>query len=132
MDAIYKNTTNSTAVTANTIIPLTIARKHGCIIADFPNGASLTKTGYYKITGTITFTVPTAGTVTVIAQKNGTAIPGITASASVATATTEINSLVIDGIVRVWCGEGQAVITLFNDEVDITLLNATLTITYLG
>lgn len=130
---IYLITTTAQNVLANGIIPLeTIARRRGCICEKNGNGINLARPGYYKITGSITFTAPDAGDVTLEAQKNGVEIPGITASTTVTTATTEIRTLNINGIVRVMCGEGDPTITLVNSGVAITLSNVSVDIEYLG
>lgn len=130
---IYLITTTTQSVLANGIIPLeTIARRRGCTCEKNGNGINLTRPGYYKITGSITFTAPVAGVVTLEAQKNGVDIPGITASTTVTTATTEVRTLNISGIIRVMCGEGDPTITLVNSGVAITLSNVSVDIEYLG
>ena len=133
MDNIYKTTTASTSVAANDVIPLTtVTRRKGCSVLSTTNGILLTKTGYYKISGTVTVTAPVAGTVVINAQKTGTDITGITATETITTATTETRTIPIEGIVRVWCGEGQTILTLFNAGVAVTVLNASVTVMYLS
>ena len=130
---IYMNTVTNASVDANGVIPLTnIARKRGYAIANGTNSVVLNAPGYYKITGTITFTAPAPGVVSIEAQKNGVAIPGITASTSITTATTEERSLAISGVVRMFCNEGVATISLVNTGVAITISNVSLDIEYLG
>lgn len=133
MDNIYKITTTSTSVDTNAIIPLTtVARRKGCSVLSTTNGILLTKTGYYKISGTLTVTAPVAGAVVLNVQKDGTNVTGITATETITTATTETRTIPIDGVVRVWCGEGQTGLTLVNSGVAITVLNASVTVMYLS
>ena len=130
---IYLITTTSQSVLANGIIPLeTIARRRGCTCEQNGNGIILTRPGYYKITGSITFTAPAAGVVTVVARKSGTNVPGITASTTITTADTEVRTVNINGIIRVMCGEGEPTITLVNTGVAITTSNVSLDVEYLG
>lgn len=130
---IYLITTTAQSVLANGSIPLeTIARRRGCTCEKNGDGITLTRPGYYKITGSITFTAPAAGTVTVAARKNGTNIPGITASTTITTATTEVRTVNISGIIRVMCGEGEPTISLINSGVAITTSNVSLDVEYLG
>lgn len=130
---IYLVTQTSESVLANGLIPLeTIARRRGCSCQKNGDGVTLTKAGYYKITGSITFTAPVAGVVTITARKNGIDIPSIQASTSVTTATTQVSTLNVNGIIRVMCGEGEPTITLVNSGVAITLSNVSLDVEYLG
>lgn len=132
-DLIYIINTSSASVLANGTIPLaTIARRRGCAITNGINSVLLNKPGYYRITGTVTFTAPAAGQVTITAQKGGTDVPGILSSATVTTATTEVNTLVVNGIVRVFCNEGVASLSLVNTGVAITATNVSLDVEYLG
>lgn len=127
MSLIYMITNTNSSVLADGIIPLsTIARRRGCALVNGSNSIQALKPGYYKVSGTITFTAPAAGNVIVTLQKNGTAVPGISTSGTVTTATTEINTLPISGIVRVLCNEGIATFTLVNTGVAITTTNVSL------
>ena len=129
---IYLTTTTSSSVLANGVIPLTtIQRRSGCTIESGTNSVLLKKPGYYKVSGTITFTAPAAGLVTIQAQKNNINVPGILTSGTVTTATTEVNTLAINGIVRVFCSEAPATITLVNTGVGITTTNVSLVIEYI-
>lgn len=133
-DLIYMINTGASSVLENGIVPLpTIARRSGCAIQS-TDGQTITlrKPGYYAVKGTITFTAPVAGLVTLILNKNSVAIPGIVTSGTVTTATTEVNTLAIEGIIRVTCGEAPAGITLSNTGVAITTSNVSLDVIYLG
>ena len=130
---IFATTTSAASVLANGVIPLTnISRRRGCACTLASNSITLNAPGYYKITGTVTFTAPVAGDVTIEAHKNGTLIPGITASTTITTATTEVRSIAVSGIVRVFCNEGVASLTLVDTGVAIDISNVSLDVEYLG
>lgn len=125
-------TTSETSVLSNGIIPLTtIQRRRGKAIQSGNNGILLQCPGYYKISGTITCSVPTAGTVSIQIQKGGINVSGIMASSTIATASTDLATLSFSGIIRIYCNEGISTITLLNSGVAITLENAALDIEYL-
>lgn len=54
----------------------------------------------------------------------------MSASATVTTATTEVNTIIITGIVRVLCSEAPAVFTLINTGIPITVSNVSLAVEY--
>ena len=128
----FMTTTTDQAILANGIIPLTtIQRKYGCATMPTTDGVLLNRPGYYKINASVTFTAPEAGTASIQLQKNGTDITGITASTTITTATTEVRTLNISGIVRVNCGESLATLNIVNTGVAITLENASFDVEYL-
>ena len=130
---IYLITTTDESVLANGIIPLeTIARRRGCVCEQSGNGIVLNRPGYYKVTGSITFSAPAGGVVEIDATKNGVAIPGITSSTTITTANTEVRTVNVSGIIRVICGEGAPTIALLNSGVAIDVSNVSFDIEYLG
>ena len=130
---IYMTTTTNASVLANGVVPLTtIQRRDGCALQDGTNSIIFRAPGYYKITGSVTFTAPEAGDVTIVAQKNNTNIPGITASTTITTADTEVRTVNINGIVRVFCNERGSSLTLVNSGVAITVQNVSLDVEYIG
>lgn len=132
-DLIFMINTTTSSVDSNGTIPLTtIARRRGCSLQSSNNGVVLEKAGYYKVSGTITFTAPATGNVIIDLAKNGIKIPGIQSVATVATATTQYITLPIDGIVRVFCNEGQPLLTIINSGIAISTLNVNLSVEYLG
>ena len=132
-DLIYMTTTTNASVLANGVIPLTtIQRRTGCALQDGTNSIIFRAAGYYKVNGSITFTAPVAGDVTITAQKNNIDIPGITATTTITTADTEIRTLNINGIVKVFCSERGSSLTLVNSDVAITVQNVSLDVEYLG
>lgn len=130
---IFMITPTTETVVSGSVLPLTtIARRTGRIIRSGNNSILLGAPGYYKVTATATFTAPTAGDAEIKLQKASTDVPGIVAGTTVATATTEINSLTISGVVRVLPFESVATITILNSGVDITTSNISIDIEYLG
>ena len=126
-------TITDAAVLANGIIPLTtIQRRRGRAIQNGTNSILLNMPGYYKVTGSVTFTAPAAGVVNIQLQKNNVDVSGITAGETITTATTEVRTLNINGIVRVYCNEDIATLTLVNNGVAITVQNVALDVEYLG
>ena len=129
MSAIYMTSTTPATVSAGGTLPITVTRRVGTNIISGTNSVILRKPGYYQITATVTFTAAEAGDVTIEARKNNVAIPGITSTATVTTATTEVNTLSLTGIVRVFCYEGDAILTLVNNsETAIDITNVSLSI----
>ena len=129
---IFMTTNTDESVLANGLIPLnTVQRKYGCAVQPTLNGISLTRPGYYKVSGTITFTAPTAGDATVQVQKSNTDVPSITASETITTADTEVRTLPIECIVKVFCNEGFVTLNIVNTGIAITVQNVALVVEYL-
>lgn len=130
---IMMTTTTSNSILENGIVPLTtITRRRGQVVTSSNNSIVLNRPGYYKVNGSITFTASEAGVVTILAQKNGVDIVGMTASTTITTADTEVRTLNISGIVRVMCSEGFGTLTLVNSGIAITSSNVELDVEYLG
>ena len=130
---IMMTTTTASSVLANGNIPLTTRQRGaGQTIRGGSNSVIFNRTGYYKVNATVTFTAPSAGNVSIKAQKNGVDIPAMTASTTITTATTEVRSLAISGIVKVCCCDLPATLTLVNNGVAITTSNVEIDVEYLG
>lgn len=130
---IFMTTTTSSSVLANGVIPLTtIQRRRNRSIQNGTNSVILNTPGYYQINASVTFTAGAAGVATISLQKNNVDVPGVTASTTITTATTELRTLNINGIVRVNCGEGIATLTLVNSDLAVTIQNVALDVEYLG
>lgn len=130
MSTLFMTNTTATSVLAGGTIPLTtIQRRKGCAITSSTPGVQILKPGYYLVEGTVTFTAPAAGNVTITLQKGGVNVPGITSSSTITTATTEVRVIPISGVVRVLCNEGIATLNLVNSGVAITTSNVALTVT---
>lgn len=126
--SIYMANTNAATVSENSAIPLgSVIRRYGCSVNGTTGGIVLNETGYYLITATITFTAPAAGDATITLQQDGVSVVGATASATVTTATTEINTITVNGIVRVVCGSAPDTITLQNAGIAIDVSNVSIT-----
>lgn len=129
---IFMTTTTNSSVLANGVIPLTTVQRKRCrSVQDGSNSVILNTPGYYKVTASITFTAPAAGTISVKLQKNNVDVPGVTASTTITTATTEVRTLNISGVVRVFCNEGIATLTLVNSGLAATIQNVALDVEYL-
>lgn len=105
--AIYMNNAAVQTVAANGFLNLgAVQRRFGCALKEGSSGAnvSIKKCGYYLVIANVTYTAPAAGNVSIAVQNNGATVPGLVASDTVATATTEINSMVIVGIFRSFNG----------------------------
>ena len=129
----FKVTTTPATILAGGILPLTtIARRRGRLITSENDSISLNAPGYYKVTVTVTASGSEAGDIVLNVLKNGIEIPGLTASETITTATTELRTLTISGTVRVLCGEGSAVLTLVNaSTIGITTSNISVAVEYL-
>lgn len=125
MSIIYAINTGGT-IDQNQAIPLTINRRKCPIYELNGNGIKVLKDGYYKVNGTLTFSVTTAGEVGVGIYKDSVLIPS--AIASLTATTDSVYTLNVDGVFRVLCMEGKPTITLLNTGVALTLTNASLTI----
>ena len=97
-----RNFTSQT-VEANEIINLgSVYRKFCQRINNTPtfsfdgNDVSLQQSGMYHITATLTFSATAAGDVVVSLFENGLAVPGITATETITTATTEFRTVTLD------------------------------------
>ena len=126
MSLIYMTNTTPANVLAGGTLPMTVTRRIGCAIQNGTNSVILKKPGYYKVSGTVTLTAATAGDVTLEVRKNNVAVPGITATETVITADTEIHTISLDGIIRVLCYEGDAILTIVNNSdvaIDISNLS---------
>lgn len=126
---IYAVNTTSAAVVANGTLPLsTIVRRYNgdsrcCGINLSGNSVSLSEAGYYLVNISATFTAPTAGVVTLVLQDDGVAVAGATASTTITTATTEVRTLNLTAIVRVFCGSAPDALTIVNTGVAATFSN---------
>lgn len=132
--SIFVGTTTAATVPAGGALPLTsiLRRQCGCISQIGSDSVILERPGYYKVTGTVTFTAPAAGVATVVLTQDGSPVPGITASATVTTATTETRSIAVSGIVRVTCCTGSSTIQLVNSGMAVNTSNISLDVKYLG
>ena len=127
MSLIYMTTTTPVDVASGGQIPFSVTRRTGCAIQNGDNSIILKKPGYYSINATVTFAADAAGDVTVELQKNNVAIPGMTASVTAVTPDTDLYTLNITGILRVFCYEVDNILTLVNNSsVALTVSNVSI------
>ena len=85
-----------------------------------PASLALQHSGIYHLTATITFTGDAAGTATFQLAENGVVIAGATATETVTTATTEINTTVIDFYILV---DSNFILNALNTSKSISIVN---------
>ena len=101
--AIYTINSSVQTVPLNGIIdPGTVIRRFGCNLFLSGNGIREVGEGYYEYNITVTAAPSAVGVVTITAYKDGVAIPGATASETVAAADDLVN-LSLDFILREPC-----------------------------
>lgn len=121
--------TASTSVLANSIIPLgTIVRRYGNALNQSGSAITINECGYYLVTVNATFTAPAAGVVTLTLLNNGNAVPGATSSASITTATTQVESVSFTTIVRVFNNCNPVSLTVNNAGVAATMTNVSVSV----
>lgn len=109
---IYTAMQTPTAVAVNGIIPLgTIVRRYGCNCNLNGNGIAINGQGYYDVDVSVEAVPDAAGTVTVQLLKDGVAVPGATAAATVATVANTV-TLAFPATVRLGCCSTGSVLTL--------------------
>lgn len=127
--AIYAINTNTQTVAVNSTIPLTtIARRFGCHCNLSGNGVGIVGTGYYRVAADVVATPSAAGTVQIQLCKDGTPIPGATASATVAAVSTTV-TFPIDCLIRnVCCADASSLLTLLLTGAESVISNACMTV----
>lgn len=109
---IYVAIQTPTAVAVNGIIPLgTIVRRYGCNCNLNGNGIAINGQGYYDVDVSVEAVPDAAGTVTVQLLKDGVAVPGATAAATVAAVANTV-TLAFPATVRLGCCSTGSVLTL--------------------
>ena len=109
---IYTAMQTPTAVAVNGIIPLgTIVRRYGCNCNLNGNGIAINGQGYYDVDVSVEAVPDAAGTVTIQLLKDGVAVPGATAAATVAAVANTV-TLAFPATVRLGCCSTGSVLTL--------------------
>lgn len=109
---IYTAMQTPTAVAVNGIIPLgTIVRRYGCNCNLNGNGIAINGQGYYDVDVSVEAVPDAAGTVTVQLLKDGVAVPGATAAATVAAVANTV-TLAFPATVRLGCCSTGSLLTL--------------------
>ena len=110
--AIFVITPTTATVDEGGTLPLAqIARRISPRILFGSDSLTIQAPGYYLLNATVTFTAAAAGPVAITAVNGSVPIPGITATETITTATTEARTAALSGIIRVRCGE-TAIISL--------------------
>lgn len=128
--AIYTANTSTQTIAVNGVIaPGTIIRRFGQNITLSGNALQLNGQGYYNIDTSFTVAPNAAGTVTITMYKDGVAIPGATASGTVAAANDSIN-LSISSLVREFCEccEGLSNLTFVLTGIASSVTNSAIVI----
>lgn len=129
MNLISVNTNTVVNVATNSIIPYNnIKRRYGCAVQLENGNVILKKSGYYRVYGTIVVSAPTAGNVSFQLSKNNVLDTSIIDVDTITTADTEIKTLAINGIVRVYCGEEISLINVANTGINVAVQNAILNV----
>ena len=90
--AIYVvNTSTQDIVDGGTVNFGSTQRRFGCNLMQAGNAIQMNGSGYYKIISSLTLEPTAASTITATFYKDGVAIPGASASATVAAVDTTIN-----------------------------------------
>ena len=127
--AIYTANTASTVVPVGSAISLgSIIRRFGCGVSYNGGAISLNDRGYYDIDVGVTFTAADAGNVTITVYQDGVAVPGATATATITTATTQVESVTIPTIVRVINSCASSQITVVVSGTAATFSNVAVTV----
>lgn len=120
---IYTAMQTPTAVAVNGVIPLgTIVRRYGCNCDLNGNGIAINGAGYYDVDVSVEAAPTAAGTVTVQLLKDGVAVPGATAAATVA-AAADVVTLAFPATVRLGCCSTGSVLTLLLTGAAATVNN---------
>ena len=130
-DIIYIGNTIATNVAAESQIPATETfRRLGCAMMAMNGGVSLRKAGYYRISGTVTFT-SAAGNASITLAQDGQDVPGALVGLTAEAST--VYTLPIEAVVRVRCPcAAPSVVTLENGGTAISTSNVALTAEYIG
>lgn len=116
------NANNQTVGIGGIISPGGVVRRYGCNCQLSGNAITITGTGYYDISASITLTPSAAGTVTVTAYQDGVPLQGATASETVAAVDSTVNLTVI-GMARLINPNAGSNITLVLTGVESDIVN---------
>ncbi len=126
--AIYTCNNAGATLAAGDVIPVgSTVRRYGCNIRQDGNAVTLCGQGYYLVNASCNVTPSAAGTVTVTALKDGVAIIGANASATVAATDTAVN-LSISAIVRNLCNCGNSLLSFSLGGAEAVVNNLAVTV----
>lgn len=125
--AIYTTNVSNPTVPVGGIVPVgSTTRRYGCNIRQDGNAITLCGQGYYLVNVSATVAPTAAGTVSLIAQKDGVAIIGATAAQTVA--ANGVANLTIAAIIRNACGCDGSLLSLALDGVASVVNNLAVTV----
>ena len=121
--AIYTANTTAAVTAVGSTIPFgSIIRRFGQNIDLSGTAINICGRGYYDVDISVTANATAAGTVTVALFKDGVAVPGATASATVSAAGDTVN-LSIEALVREMCCDSTSTLTLVLTGAAATVTN---------
>ena len=101
---IYTVNAAGAAVPVGNTVPIgSIIRRYGRCIDATGSTINLAEPGYYDVDLSATVTAAAAGNVSLTLRQDGTPVAGATATATIATATTQFENLAITAAIRVKC-----------------------------
>lgn len=126
--AIYVVNSGAQAVDVDGTISLGgIVRRFGCAVDLNGSAVNITAPGFYDASVAVTVAPTAAGTVTVTMFNNGVAVPGATASATVAGAADAV-SLAFESLVRVPCSGNSGSLSLVLTGAAATVSNVAMVV----
>ena len=110
--ALFTVNYTSAAYQVGSTVPFgATVRRFGCNVGLNGSGIIVRGSGYYDVSISVTAAPTAAGTVTITLLKDGAAVPGMTASQTVAAAGNPTN-LALCGLVREQCCDSSSTLTL--------------------
>ncbi len=97
------NSAGASVPVGNTIPVGSIIRRYGRCINATGSTINVDEPGYYDVDISATITAAAAGDVIFTLQQDGVAVAGATATASIATPTTQFENVAIAAVIRVKC-----------------------------
>ena len=110
------NQTTQAVAVGGIISPGSVMRRFGCNCRLSGNAIEISGDGYYTIKATVTAQPTAAGTVTVVAQEDGVAIPSAFGSASTSTAGNPVTIPIVTTIRKGCNCQGASNITFVLTE----------------
>lgn len=93
------------------VSPGSVIRRFGQNVNLSGNGAEIRGTGYYTLNASVVCVPAEAGTITAALLKDGTPIPGATASVTVAATDTTVTLPLVAVVRETCCGDSASAVT---------------------
>lgn len=127
---IYTVNNSGAAVSVGNTVPVgSIIRRYGNCINATGSAINLSESGYYDVSISATITAAVAGDVILSLLQDGVLVEGATATASIATATTQFENLAIEAAIRVKCCENANLTVLVGGTTAPTIRNMAFRVT---